>query len=78
MKYRFYLGNGGNFMQAKCIENQSNNSNFKLNEEYELSNIGIRTEWGGMLTHFEDWNRPKSFNVGTIFHFAMCKFKICQ
>lgn len=41
-------------MKAKCIENKSNNSNFKLGKEYELFSTGIRTEWGGMRCLFED------------------------
>lgn len=65
-------------MKAKCIRNQSNNSNFKLNKEYELSNTGIRTEWGGMICHFEDWNKPKTFDTGDVFDFASCEFEICD
>ena len=63
-------------LKAKCIENNSGNINFIKGNLYELSTIGIRTEIGGMWSHFSDWNMPKSFKNGSIFEFGVCKFKI--
>lgn len=63
-------------MRVKCIENRMNNSNFTEGKEYEASKEGVRCDWGGMWTKFKDWNRPKSFNKGDVFDFAMCKFEI--
>lgn len=64
-------------MKAKCIENKHNNSNFTEGKEYEMSEKGIRSDWGRMWAKFEDWNKPKNFNIGDVFEFAMCKFQIC-
>lgn len=63
-------------MKTKCVENKMNNSNFTKNKEYEMSETGIRCDWGGMWVKFSDWNKPLSFKVGSVFEFASCKFKI--
>lgn len=65
-------------MKVKCIENKFDNTNFTQGKEYEASPNGIRSDWGGMWTGFKDWNKPKSFKVGDIFEFAMCRFEIIQ
>jgi len=64
-------------MRAKCIENEHGNTNFVKGKIYDMAKTGIRTEWGGTWIHFEDWNKPKTFDAGFIFDFAMCKFEIC-
>ena len=63
-------------MKARCIENKHNNSNFSKGKEYEMSQDGVRCDWGGMWTKFRDWDKPNNFDVGSIFEFAMCKFQI--
>jgi hypothetical protein len=63
-------------MKAKCIENECNNTNFTIGKTYELSEKWIRTDCSGMCCHFKDYNKPKSFNIGSTFYFGMCKFKI--
>lgn len=63
-------------MKAKCIENKLNNTNFTIGKIYELFKDGIKTDWGEICCHFKDCNKPKSFNVGNVFDFGMCKFKI--
>lgn len=63
-------------MKAKCIENKHGNTNFTSGKIYELSKSGLRCNFGGMWTHFESWNMPKSFNIGDTFEFAMCRFEI--
>jgi hypothetical protein len=63
-------------MKAKCVENKLNNTNFTIGKTYELSNNGMRTNWGGIWTHFKNYNKPKNFNIGSMFDFGMCKFEI--
>lgn len=63
-------------MKAICFENKCNNSNFTVGKVYELSNNGIRTNWGGIFVLFENYNKPKSFKIGSVFDFGLCKFKI--
>lgn len=63
-------------MRVKCKENNSNNTNFTVGKEYELSHNGVRCNLRDMLIHFEDYDRPRSFTIGIIFDFAMCKFEI--
>ena len=65
-------------MKAKCIENKLNNTNFTIGKTYELSKVGIRTDWGGIWTHFDNRDKPKCFNIGSIFDFGICKFEIVQ
>ena len=65
-------------MKAKCIENRMHNTNFTIDEEYEMSENGIRTDWGNMWCHFENWNKPKGFNIGIVFEFGHCKFEIIE
>ena len=63
-------------MQAECVTNSCNNTNFTVGKTYELCEIGIRSNWGGMWCHFNDRNKPHSFVKGTIFEFGMCEFII--
>lgn len=63
-------------MEVKCIDNKYKNTNFTFGKIYELSFTGIRCNTGGMWLFFETWNIPKSFDIGCIFEFAMCQFKI--
>lgn len=67
----------GDRMFCICIENKYNNTNFTQDKIYEMNKkIGVRCDWGDMWCHFEDWNRPTSFDFGSIFEFGLCKFKI--
>lgn len=63
-------------MKAACIENKFNNSNFTVGKVYEMHKGGIRTDYSGIFTSFKDYNKPKNFNVGSIFDFGLCKFEI--
>ena len=63
-------------MKALCTENKSNNSNFTVGKIYEMHKNGIRTDWSGIFTSFKDYDKPDSFDVGSIFNFGMCKFEI--
>ena len=63
-------------MKAKCLENKMRNTNFTIGKIYDMSRDAIRTNWGGMWTHFKNYNKPKSFEVGHVFDFAFCKFEI--
>ena len=66
----------GENMKAVCTENKLFNSNFTVGKIYDMNKNGIRTDWGGIFTPFEDYDKPSSFNVGTVFDFGMCKFEI--
>ena len=63
-------------MQAECVTNSCNNTNFTVGQIYEMTETGIRTNWGNMWTSFKDWDKPHSFAKGTIFKFEMCEFII--
>lgn len=62
--------------KAKCIKNNNRNVNFTVGKEYELSESGIRSNWGGMWINFAPYNKPKSFQKGDRFFFAACEFQI--
>ena len=61
-------------MVAKCIENNFNNTNFVKEKEYEITENGIRCEWGGMWIE----NPHPDVSVGTVFDFAGCKFEVSR
>lgn len=65
-------------MTVKCIENKHCNTNFTEGKTYEASETGVRCDMGGMWTKFGDWNKPQSFEPGSTFDFAMCKFEILK
>lgn len=63
-------------MKAKCVENKLDNTNFTIGKTYDMTEDAIRTDWGGLWRHFKAWNKPKSFETGNVFDFALCKFEI--
>lgn len=61
-------------MQCKWIDNSSDNGNFTLGCTYRVEeNVGI---WQPILCRFRDGDNPGKLSEGTIFEFAMCKFKV--
>lgn len=71
-------------MVCKCIENSHGNTNFTVGKEYEMTKASrrendfgcIRTDFGGLFTAFQAYNKPKSYETGSVFEFALCKFEI--
>ena len=62
---------------VKCIENKSNNTQFKVGSIYNVNSDRITSEWIKIsFDNKEEWLNIK--NADKNFEFALCKFEKCE